>query len=133
MSEAINLRLYQAMDAKDRNTVDGLELRLSDGRIFVVQRLEKGPMALSPDQTVMTLLFRSGSVIFYGIGLAELLRAVNRWRIEWVQAFDAVRFDRPTDPRALFVERIDVYMRSEADDEALTPDAAQADSQQAKH
>jgi len=127
-----NPRAYQAIDPKDKTRRDSLELRLKDGRRYWLKHTDRHLMALSPDQTALTLSFYSMSVVIRGRNLAEVATAIDGRNTPHLCEYDAGKWDMPTDAKEPVIESMALYQPKADEDEGQGANKEQAESR-ARH
>ncbi len=119
-----NPRAYAAINPKDKTRLDSLELRLKDGRRYWLKHTDRHLMALSPDETALTLFFYSMSVVIRGRNLAEVATAIDGRNTPHLCEYHAGKWDKPTDPQAPLIESMVLYQPKAGEDNAQRPGAS---------
>jgi hypothetical protein len=127
-----NPRAYQAIDPQDKTRRDSLELRLKDGRRYWLKHADRHLMALSPDQTALTLFFYSMSVVIQGRNLAEVATAIDGRNTPYLCEYHAAKWDKPIDLGAPFIESMQLYQPKAEEDGGQKPGAASLSASAAK-
>jgi hypothetical protein len=113
MEERITLAAYEAMDAKDRQAKLGFVLRLASGERLYLKYPDVHLKRLSPDEAVLAVFCYSLNIVMWGRCLGEIADALQGQYVAWLQEFDGARWAKPTDPKAPFIERIEVYAKKD--------------------
>lgn len=111
-------REYQAIDPKDKTRRASVELRFRDGRRYWLKHVDRHLMALSPDQKSLALSFYSMSAVILGRNLLEVATAIDGRNTPYLQEYDPLRWDIPTDPKAVFIEKMELYQPRQEGDQA---------------
>lgn len=61
----------------------------------------------------LALVFQFCVVMIRGRNLFSVAEAIEREVCEWIQPFDPVKWERPTDPKAPYIESIDIRVDRE--------------------
>ncbi len=104
----INLGDYVFMETKSRTRRRSLEVRFKDGSRQWYLYGDRHIMALSPDESQLTVFYFSITIIFTGRHLLDMAIAIDGEHAEWVQEFDPLRFDRPAED-APIIERVELF------------------------
>jgi hypothetical protein len=102
-------RVYEAF-----KSVDGRHVRLrvhprSQAWERLPYRFLLRIMEKSDKGTDLTLVFTFLAVVIKGSNLRAVADAIDREKCVFVQEFDPVRFDKPTDDKAAFIEKITIH------------------------